>query len=244
MILPFDYIGYKRLSINKRFPNYRWYSDATLGGKWVNLVVYGYSSIIICGGATGSDIVRMLDQKWRHQKSRDFFPYFFSVFFPPYIFLVLLSHIFFPRIFFSVLFSPVLFCFRTIFPYFFFLYFFPVFFFQRTFFSRTFSNVETFEIQRFKISVSCFSSTCRYNTVHIPCGISIQTSPVGLPLDWWGARMRDLKGPKMNLFNLKEDWDVSNQSYHWKLNQSEVAISGRLANQIVRSEPIRRGGDL
>jgi hypothetical protein len=63
MILPFDYIGYKRLSINKRFPNYRWYSDATLGGKWVNLVVYGYSSIIICGGATGSDIVRMLDQK-------------------------------------------------------------------------------------------------------------------------------------------------------------------------------------
>ena len=37
---------------------------------------------------------------------------------------------------------------------------------------------------------------------------------------------------------------MSNQSYHWKLNQSEVAISGRLANQIVRSEPIRRGADL
>jgi hypothetical protein len=34
---------------------------------------------------------------------------------------------------------------------------------------------------------------------------AIQTSPVGLPLDRWGARMRDLKGPKMNLFNLKED---------------------------------------
>ena len=33
----------------------------------------------------------------------------------------------------------------------------------------------------------------------------------------------------------------TNQSYHWKLNQSEVAISGRLANQIVRIEPIRRG---
>jgi hypothetical protein len=33
----------------------------------------------------------------------------------------------------------------------------------------------------------------------------------------------------------------SNQSYHWKLNQSDVAISGRLANQIVRIEPIRRG---
>jgi hypothetical protein len=26
----------------------------------------------------------------------------------------------------------------------------------------------------------------------------------------------------------------TNQSYHWKLNQSEVDISGRLANQIVR----------
>jgi hypothetical protein len=32
----------------------------------------------------------------------------------------------------------------------------------------------------------------------------------------------------------------TNQSYHWKLNQLEVAISGRLANQIVRIEPIRR----
>jgi hypothetical protein len=58
----------------------------------------------------------------------------------------------------------------------------------------------TFEIQRFKISVSCFSST-----VHVPCGISIQTSPVGLPLEGLGARMRDLKKSKMNLFNLKED---------------------------------------
>ena len=33
MILPFDYIGYKRLSENKRFPNHRWYSDATWGGE-------------------------------------------------------------------------------------------------------------------------------------------------------------------------------------------------------------------
>jgi hypothetical protein len=41
--------------------------------------------------------------------------------------------------------------------------------------------------------VSCFSSTCRYITVNVTCGISIQTSPVGLPLDGWGARMRDLK---------------------------------------------------
>jgi hypothetical protein len=38
-------------------------------------------------------------------------------------------------------------------------------------------------MERFKISVSCFFSTCRYNTVHVPCGISVQTSPVGLPLD-------------------------------------------------------------
>ena len=29
MILPFDYIGYKGLSENKRFPNHRWYSDTT-----------------------------------------------------------------------------------------------------------------------------------------------------------------------------------------------------------------------
>ena len=32
IILPFDYIGYQRLSENKRFPNHRWYSDATCGG--------------------------------------------------------------------------------------------------------------------------------------------------------------------------------------------------------------------
>jgi hypothetical protein len=29
MILPFDYIGYKRLSENKRLLNHRWYIDAT-----------------------------------------------------------------------------------------------------------------------------------------------------------------------------------------------------------------------
>ena len=32
MLLPFDYIGYKRLSENKRFPNHHWYSDATWEG--------------------------------------------------------------------------------------------------------------------------------------------------------------------------------------------------------------------
>jgi hypothetical protein len=31
MILPFVNIGYKRLSENKRFPNHRWYSNATWG---------------------------------------------------------------------------------------------------------------------------------------------------------------------------------------------------------------------
>jgi hypothetical protein len=37
MILPFDYIGYKRLLENKRFPNHRWYSDATWGemAEWI-----------------------------------------------------------------------------------------------------------------------------------------------------------------------------------------------------------------
>jgi hypothetical protein len=127
------------------------------------------------------------------------FPYFFFKFFPvlippPYFF----SCIFFYRNFFPVLFFSTYFFSRIFFT----VLFFPVLF------SRTFSKVATFEIQRIKISVSCFFITCRYNTVHIPCRISIQTSPVGLPLDGWRARMRDLKGSKMNLFNLKEDWNV------------------------------------
>jgi hypothetical protein len=49
------------------------------------------------------------------------------------------------------------------------------------------------------------SGILRYSTVHVPYGILIETSPVCLPLDGWGARIRDLKGPSMNLFNLKED---------------------------------------
>jgi hypothetical protein len=41
MILPFDYIGYKRLSENKRFPNHRWYSDATWKGNgWIVSILY------------------------------------------------------------------------------------------------------------------------------------------------------------------------------------------------------------
>jgi hypothetical protein len=56
-----------------------------------------------------------------------------------------------------------------------------------------------------KYQLVFFSSTYRYITVHVPCGIAIQTSPVGLPLDGWGARMLDLKEQKNNLFNLKED---------------------------------------
>ena len=126
------------------------------------------------------------------------------------------------RSFFFRRFFPVLFVSRTFFLYFFPRTFFSYYFFRifsRTFFlvlisrkkshllfpvffppffSRTFSKVAPFEIERFKISVCCFSSTYRYNTVHVPCEISIQTSPVGLPMDGWGARMRDLKGPKMN----------------------------------------------
>jgi hypothetical protein len=160
----------------------------------------------------GSDHCAVLTRRGPVRKSRDFstllfFPYFPVLFFPVLFFRT------FSNYFFSYFFSPVLFqiifsrtffsrtfFFRTFSPYF----FFPVLFFT-VLFSRTFSNVATFEIQRFKISVSCFSRTCRYSTVHVPCRISIQTSPVGLPLDGWGASMRDLKGPKMILFNLKED---------------------------------------
>jgi len=37
--LPFDYIGYKRLSENKRLPNHRWYSDATWGENgWMSSI--------------------------------------------------------------------------------------------------------------------------------------------------------------------------------------------------------------
>ena len=162
--------------------------DCSFFSKLIELlVVYGYEQISIWGGTTGSDTVRMLDQKWRHQKSRDFSPYFFPYFF---------SGIFFPSTFFPRTFSNYFISISSYFfsPYIFFPYFFPPYFAFAVLFSRTFSNVATFEIQRFKISVSCFSRTCRYNTVHVPCGIFIQTSPVGL----------HLKGPKMNLFNLKE----------------------------------------
>ena len=44
MILPFDYIDYKRLLENKRFPNHRWYSDATWGrGGWLNGLEMGFT---------------------------------------------------------------------------------------------------------------------------------------------------------------------------------------------------------
>ena len=154
-------------------------------------IVWG---IWLCACLTGSDRKRPCPEvTWLFPVfSRTFypvlfFPYYFPVFFPPYFFK--LFYFCFPVFFhiFSRIFSQ---------------YFFP------RIFSRTFSKVATFEIQRFKISVSCFSSTCRYITVHVPCGIAIQTSPVGLHLEGWGVRMRDLKGPKMNLFNPKEDWNV------------------------------------
>jgi hypothetical protein len=99
------------------------------------------------------------------------------------------------------------------FPVFVFPYLFPSTFFSRTIFLQYYFPVLFQKSRRLKSNVLkyqwvVFSSTCRYNTVHVPCGIFIQTSPVGFPLDGWGARKRDPKGSKMNLFNLKEDWNV------------------------------------
>jgi hypothetical protein len=59
-------------------------------------------------GATGSDTVHMLDQKWRHRKSRDLSPYSFPRIFP-YFFPICFSPYFFFRTFFSVLFSRTFF---------------------------------------------------------------------------------------------------------------------------------------
>ena len=143
-----------------------------------------------CGGSRGSDHCACLtgsDITGSHVTFPLTFPPYFAVLFFPYFFFLIL--------FFFSYFFPYFFP-RTFFPYFFFVLF-PYYF-----------TVLFQTSRRFKISLSCFSSTCRYNTVHVRCGISIQTSPVGLSLDGWGARMRDLKGSKMNLFNLKEDWNV------------------------------------
>jgi hypothetical protein len=70
-------------------------------------------------------------------------------------------------------------------------------FFSRTFFPYYFPLLFQ-KLQRLKSNVLKYqwvvcSSTCRYNTVHVPCGISIQTSPVGLPLDGWSARSEETK---------------------------------------------------
>ena len=199
-------------------------SSIPLNLKW-KIFIYGHSSSHICGGAIVEELQEVIpcacltgsDQKWpevalfgsmlcmhmHNRKLRNIRP--------SGAFFTGIDKFTWPE---EAL-SGLTFCFRTFFPVLFKLFcsrifsctFFPVLFFPALS-SRTFSKVATFEIERFKISVSCFSSTCRYNAVHVPCGISIQTSPVGLPLDGWGARMRDLKGPKMNLFNLKEDWNV------------------------------------
>ena len=141
--------------------------------------------------------------------SDHFFSRIFSVLFSPYFFpRTFYSRTFYTYFFFVIfcsIFFPVFLFSCTFFPYFLLPYFFPPYYFFHVLFTRNFTKVATFEIQRFKISVSCFSSTYHYITVHVPCGIAIQTSPVGLPLNGRGARMRDLKGPKMNLFTLKED---------------------------------------
>ena len=151
-------------------------------------VVYGDGQSRICGGAMRSYRKWYRAHAWPEVTSPEvtwLFPrtFFSRTFFPLLFFPVFLPRTFIPVLVFPVLFPPVLPPPRTFFPYFSPVPFFPYFF------SCTFSKV------------SCFSSTWRYNTVHVPCGISIQTSPVGLPLEGWDARMRDLKGQKMNLFN-------------------------------------------
>jgi hypothetical protein len=91
--------------------------------KWIQYSTVDYVSSI--WGRTKSYWwriwpMRMLDRKWRHRKSHDLFPYFFSRIFP-YFFPVLFFRTFFPRILFPVLFSPY-------FPRTFFPYYFPVLF--------------------------------------------------------------------------------------------------------------------
>ena len=58
----------------------------------------------------------------------------------------------------------------------------------------------------------------------------------------WDERMCERKCPITNLFNPTqkkiEMFYITNQSTLRKSDQSEVAISGRLANQIARNEPI------
>ena len=92
-------------------------------------VVYGYGQISIWGGSRGIGPLCMLDQKWRHRKTRDFSPYFFFhvLFFPYFFFPYFFSRTFFSRTFFPFLFP------RTCFP----PYYFPVVFFPY-FFSCTF----------------------------------------------------------------------------------------------------------
>ena len=61
----------------------------------------------------------------------------------------------------------------------------------------------------------------------------------------WDARMCERKCPISNLFNPTqkkiEMFYITKQSTLRISDQSEVAISGRLANQIARNEPIRIG---
>ena len=154
-------------------------------------VVYGYGQNHIGGGSRGIGPF-FFQVHFFHV----FFPvFFFPVLFPPYFLFPYFLHLLFSVLFCSIFFPVFLFS-CTFFPYFLLPYFFSPYYFFHVLFTRNFSKVATFEIQRFKISVSCFSSTYRYITVHVPCGIAIKTSwsPVGLPLDGWGARIwRDQK---------------------------------------------------
>ena len=182
--------------------NFDWSVSTNCGCKWgVSSSIWAQFKSHLRRIVRGIGPLRMLDRNW--PEATWLFPLLFSRTPPP---PVLFPVLFFvppppPPYFDPVFFSPYFFH-RTFFPVLFFPYFLPRI--------------------NFPTSVSCFSSTYRYNTVHVPCGISIQTSPVGLPLDGWGAHMRDLKGQKMNFFKQKriEMFYSTNQSYHWKLNQS------------------------
>jgi hypothetical protein len=177
-----------------------------------------------------------------------FFPYFFPrtlsriffLYFFPYFLFVLFFRtffLFFFPFFFLVLF-PVLF-----FPTFFYLTYFPVLFTPRTFFSRTFLFPYYLPVP-FPMSRRLKSNVLKYQLVvfleHVVitqvmflAEYSFKRHPQGFP--WTGGvRACAIWRAKMWIYltqNRIEMFYSTNPSYHWKLNQSEVAIFGRLANQ-------------
>ena len=123
-------------------------------------------------GATESNTVRMLDQKWRHQKSRDFSSVLFPVF--------------------SRTFFPVLFFLRTFFPVIFFPNFFPPYFFPRTLFFRLFSVfVVSFHFSTYFSSL--FSISFHYSTLLIGSFLTIWLAnrPEIVTSDWFNLQWYD-----------------------------------------------------